>query len=95
MTGFENDLPEFASISDIVVLPTEDVMFYVQKYETIGYSEHFHSFEVRKEVLPQSYFIRQCDTETYLPSHAVKPFGCAGSGMASQYIAPRYMVPYQ
>ena len=92
-TGFSDDqLPEFASISKIVVTPQNKIIFLLKKFVSIAFISHYHAFEVRREIHPQNCFAFQNDFLTYLPSHTICPFGAASRNGAC-YIAPRYSVP--
>ena len=44
MCGSENGHPVFGSITDILVVNSHTVLFYLQKYETETYDEHFHNY---------------------------------------------------
>ena len=91
--GAEEDfeLPEFGSIFKIAVLPTGGVFFYIKKFSTVEKDSHFHAYKVRQEMNPEKTLLQQHELATYLPAHAVRPYGstmlCGG-----MYIAPRYAV---
>lgn len=91
--GAEEDfeIPEFGSIFKIAVLPTGGVFFYIKKFSTVEKDSHFHAYKVRQEMNPEKTLLQQHELATYLPAHAVRPYGstmlCGG-----MYIAPRYAV---
>lgn len=90
--GYQSELPEFGSIYKIVVLACGYVVFLVKKYVTIQYHNHFHAFEVRRELIPETIFLDQEQFGTYLPAHTVKPYGSLRY-KGSFFVAPRYTVP--
>ena len=57
---------------------------------TLAFS-HFHTYKVRQEMNPEKTLLQQHELATYLPAHAVRPYGstmlCGG-----MYIATRYAV---
>jgi len=90
--GFENDLPEFGTISKIVVFANQIIYFLVIKYTTLEYNDHYHAFEVRREVRPDNVLVRQEMLATYMPIHSIKPYGTNACNGAL-FVAPRFMIP--
>lgn len=90
--GFNNDLPEFGTISKIIVFANQDIYFLVIKYTTLEYNEHYHAFEVRRELRPDNILIRQEMLATYMPVHSVKPYG-GNVRYGALFVAPRFMIP--
>jgi hypothetical protein len=88
----EDQLPEFASISKIIVTPQNKIFLLLVEYITFEFSSHYHSFEVHRAVNPTTYFACKSDFLTYLPAHTILPFGAVSRNGAS-YVAPRYSVP--
>lgn len=93
-TGFTDDeLPVFSSINKIIVSPTNnEIVFLLTKFVTIEFSVHYHAFQLRREVQPQTFLASHEDFLTYLPAHIIYPFGVANNNGAC-YVAPRYSVP--
>ena len=90
--AFDNDLPEFGTISKIVVFGDQLVYFQITKYKTIEYNRHFHAFEVRRELGPEKILRRQEMVATYMPIHTVKPYG-QNRRNGALFVAPRFMIP--
>lgn len=90
--GFDNDLPEFGTISKIIVFANQDIYFLVIKYRTLDYNAHYHAFEVRRELRPENVLTRQEMLATYMPIHSVKPYG-RNVRYGSLFVAPRFMIP--
>ena len=90
--GFNNDLPEFGTISKIIVFANQDIYVLVIKYTTLEYNEHYHAFEVRREIRPDNVHIRQEMLATYMPVHSVKPYG-GNVRYGALFVAPRFMIP--
>ena len=93
-TGHTDDeLPEFSSIKTIIVFPQDSkVIFLLTKFVTIEFSFHYHAFDIRKEIQPETFLASQDDFVSYLPCHLVLPFGTVQRN-GSWYVAPRFNVP--
>ena len=89
-TGYTNDLPEFASIMEIMALHAEKMFFIVKKLETIMFSTHFHSYEVQRPADADAFILVPENLEVYLPMHTVKASVCR-NGVS--YVTPRYLPP--
>lgn len=85
-------MPEFGTISKIIVFANQDIYFLVIKYTTLEYNEHYHAFEVRRELRPDNILIRQEMLATYMPVHSVKPYG-GNVRYGALFVAPRFMIP--
>ena len=90
--GFDSDLPEFGTISKITVFGNQEIYFLITKYQTLEYNEHYHAFEVRKQLRPERVLRKQEMLATYMPSHSVKPYGRHVRNGAL-FVAPRFMIP--
>ena len=88
--GYTNDLPEFASIQEIIVLDAGIIYFIVKKLETIMFSSHFHSYEVRRRTDLDLLILVPQDLKVYLPMHTVKASVCRNGLL---YVTPRYLPP--
>ena len=85
-------MPEFGTISKIVVFGDQLICFQITKYKTIEYNRHYHAFEVCRELEPDKMLIRQEMLATYMPIHAVKPYG-QNRRNGALFVAPRFMIP--
>lgn len=85
-------LPEFCTISKIIVFANRDIYFLIIKYATLEYEKHYHAFEVRTEVRPDSVVTRQEMLATYMPTHSIKPYG-RNVHNGALFVAPRFMIP--
>lgn len=90
--GFNSDLPEFGTISKIIVFANRDIYFLIVKYTTLEYNKHYHAFEVRREVRPDNVVIRHKMLATYMPIHSIKPYG-RNVRNGALFVAPRFMIP--
>ena len=94
VTGISGDqIPEFASITKIVVTLQKNICFYLTKFVTVCFVPRFHSFEVRREVIPENFFISQKELLTYMPAHLIYPFG-TGHRNGAYYVVLRFAIPY-
>ena len=85
------DLPQFGTISKIIVLRNQEIYFFIINYTTVEYNNHYHALEVHRELGPDSLLIRQEMLATYMPSHSIKPYGRNVSNEAL-FVAPRIMI---
>jgi len=83
-------LPEFGTISKIVVFGDQVIYFFITKYKTIEYNRHFHAFEVQREIRPDKMLRRQKMLATYMPIHTVKPYG-QNARNGALFVAPRFL----
>ena len=60
-------LPRFSQIVDIVVLKEEKCFFICEPYETLGFYNHYHAYEVIKSSAPELNAIQQCDLADFYP----------------------------
>lgn len=65
--GFQDDMPKFGEISDILVLG-EDVSFILYKYTTLFFDEHFHAYVVEKSTSNKT-IIHVHDLLSFMPLH--------------------------
>ena len=90
-TGWMDELPEFASISKIVVVgPSSRVYFVLTKYVTKQFATHYHAFEACKPRNESIILLQQSQFKHYLPMHAIS-LSSVADGLI--YIAPRCNVP--
>lgn len=90
-TGWMDELPEFASISKIVVVgPSSRVYFVLTKYVTKQFATHYHAFEACKPRNESIILLQQSQFKHYLPLHAIS-LSSVADGLI--YIAPRCNVP--
>jgi hypothetical protein len=87
--GYVDELPAFASIQGIFVLGTK-IYFIVKKLETIIFSSHFHSYEVRRPAHADMFVLEPEKLKLYLPMHTVKASRCQNGQL---YVTPRYLPP--
>lgn len=85
-----DELPEFASISKIVVVRSSKVYFMLSKYVTIQFANHYHAFEACKPRSECTVVLQQSEFKHYLPAHEVK-LPSVADGLF--YIAQRCTVP--
>lgn len=85
-------MPEFGTIAKIIVFADKDIYFLLFKYVTMEYNEHYHAFEVRRELRPETVVIKQEMLATYMPIHCVKPYG-RNVRNGALFVAPRFMIP--
>lgn len=90
--GFDSDLPEFGTISKIIVFANQDIYLLINKYTTLEYNTHYHAFEVRRELWPVNVLIRQEMLASYMPMHSIKPYG-RNVRNGALFVAPRFMIP--
>ena len=76
-TGFTDDeLSQFSSITKIIVIPRDSrILFLLTMFVTIEFSYHYHAFDIRKEMQPETFLAYQKDVVSYLPCHLIHPFG--------------------
>ena len=67
-------------------------LLFNNKYQTLEYNEHYHAFEVRKQLRPKKVLKKQEMLATYMPSHSVKPYGRHVRNGAL-FVALRFMIP--
>ena len=89
-TGWIDELPEFASISKIIVVESSKVYFVLTKYVTIQFVTHYHAFEVCRPENETTTLLQQSDFKHYMPAHAIKLSSVVNGKF---YIAPRCNVP--
>lgn len=88
--GFSDDeLPVFWEVQKIVVLKKliSSAMFIVAQKDTIGFSQHFQSYEVVTPANPTTKIVYTRDFSCFLPLHQVKPVGIR---TGSKFICYRY-----
>jgi len=90
--AFDTELPEFGTISKIVVFRDQVIYFLITKYKTVEYNRHFHVFHVQREIRPDKMLRRQEMLATYMPIHTVKPYG-QNARNGALFVAPRFMIP--
>lgn len=90
--NLDEELPEFGSISKIIVFANKYIYFQMTKYKTLEYNRHYHSYEVRRELMPEQVLLHQEMMATYMPIHTVTPYGVVQRNGAL-FVAPRFMVP--
>lgn len=90
--AFDSDLPEFGTISKIVVFGDQIMYFWITKYKTIEHNKHYHAYEVRRELGPDKILIRHEVLATYMPIHSVKAYG-QNARNGALFVAPRFMIP--
>lgn len=60
-------VPQFSQIVDIVVLEQEKCFFICEPYETLGFYNHYHAYQVVKSRAPELNAIQQCDLVDFYP----------------------------
>lgn len=60
-------LPLFSQIVDIVVLQEEKCYFICEAYETLGFYNHYHAYEITKSSALELNAIQQCDLVDFHP----------------------------
>ena len=90
--AFDTELPEFGTISKIVVFRDQVIYFLITKYKTVEYNSHFHVFHIQREIRPDKMLRRQEMLATYMPIHTVKPSG-QNARNGALFVAPRFMIP--
>ena len=89
-TGWIDELPEFSSIFKIVMVPSSKVYFILERYVTIQFDDHYHSFQACKPQRECTVVMQQSEFKHYLPAHQVKLSSVADG---SFYINPRCTLP--
>ena len=89
-TGWLDEMPEFSSISKIVVLNSSKVYFVLTKFVTRQFASHFHAFKVCKPARDSSLLLQQSQFKHYLPLHIIKQPEAANGAV---YIVPRCNIP--
>ena len=78
-TGFCHLLPVFSIIHKIVLVPGDSaLLFVVELLNTLGLSEHYHSYKVQKPMEKSFEIYFQEEFATFLPMHFTSPVGGTG-----------------